>query len=196
LTCGRNCRNARLGHLALLRLDGGEARDDRARRDRGFRDRAGEAHERQLALQLGDVALVRDAPAREVRRVLGGRELAVLLELRGAGDGVDHRLPAHEHVGAPELARDQALGDEALEHQALRFGGFQHRGVDGSAEDAAHLFGEFAPRNFHSVHRGDGVARSAELRIGLDAPGGEGDRDQPEENLDDALILGDEIEHS
>ena len=36
---------------------------------------------------------------------------------------------------------------------------------------------------------------AAELGIGLDSPGREGDRDQPEEDLDDALVLVDEIEH-
>jgi hypothetical protein len=55
--------------------------------------------------------------------------------------------------------------------------------------------GELSLGDFHAVHRGYGVARGPELGIGLYSPGGEGDRDQPEEDLDDALILGNEIEH-
>jgi len=195
-------RDARLRDLALLRLDRGEARGHRARRDRGLGDRAGEARERDVALQLGDVALVGDAAAREVGRVLGGGELAVLLELRRAGDGVDHRLAAHHHVGAQRLALEQAALDQALEHRAARFRRVEDARIDRAAEApaqllllAAHLLGELALRDLQPVDRRDRVARAAKARIGLDAPGGEGERDQAEEHLDEALVLGDEIEH-
>ena len=56
---------------------------------------------------------------------------------------------------------------------------------------AAQLVRELALRDLHAVDRGHGVARAAKARIGLDAPGGEGERDQPEKDLDYALVFGD-----
>ena len=77
-------RDAHLGHLALLRLERGE----RAATVRGAIAVSAiaprNARERDLALQLGDVALVGDAlRLREVApSTCARRELAVLLELR------------------------------------------------------------------------------------------------------------------
>ena len=96
------------------------------------------------------------------------------------------------------LARHQALADHRLQHRALHLGRLEHRRVHRAAEHAAQLIllaaqllGELALRDVQAVDGGDGVTAAAELRIRLDAPGREGDRDQEQENLDNPLVFVD-----
>jgi hypothetical protein len=189
---------AGVGDLAPLRLERVDLGHHGAWGDRRVGDGAGHARERDLRLQVGDIALVGDPLRSEVGGILRGRELAVLLELGRAGDGVDHRLARQEHVRARRLARHQALADHRLQHGAVHLRRVEHRRVDRAAEHApqlvllpAQLVGELALRDLEAVDRGHGVAAAAELRVGLDAPGREGDRDQEQENLNNPLVFVD-----
>src|SRR3954465_10677878 len=54
---------------------------------------------------------------------------------------------------------------------------------------------ELAARDVHAIDARHRVAGATIARVGLDAPGGEGDRDEREENLQDEPVLLYEIEH-
>src|SRR2546422_10926711 len=105
---------------------------------------------------------------------------------------------SHRQIALERRRRDQALSDQRVQQRAPRLRRIERGGIDGAPEHLAdlvvlalQLFGELALRDLHAVDRGHGVARAAKARVGLDAPGGEGERDQPEEDLDYALVFGD-----
>src|SRR2546422_10225563 len=105
---------------------------------------------------------------------------------------------SHRQVAPERRRRDQALSDQRVQERAPRLRRIERSRVDGAPEHlaklvllATQLVRELALRDLHAVDRGHGVARAAKARVGLDAPGGKGERDQAEEDLDYALVLGD-----
>ena len=191
--------------FALLRLERGEpGRHGRAARSPCSPIAPRERGQRQLASAAA--ATFRwsvDAALREVRRVERGRELAVLLELRRLGDRLDHRLAAHEQVrasrprwrpgagrssgraprGAPRACR--APPDRCAPPNMRRSCSCCWRSCSANSRCEMSL-----PLTVATVSR-----PPREARVGLDAPGRESDGDQAEEDLHDAPVLLDEIEH-
>ena len=172
------------------------------RHDRRLADRSDQPCERKLRLQLGDVRLVAQAALLEICGIKRGGELAVLLELGRLRDRLDHRVAAHDEVALGGLHGHDALRDHLVEHRAAHLGIVERRGIDAVAEHApdlvllrAQLVVVFAPRDVGAVHARYRVAAAGEAGIGLDPPGGERDRDQPEDDLHHAPVLLYEIEH-
>ena len=166
--------------------------------DRTARDGAGKLRGRDLQAQLGHVALVRHPERPEVAGIALGRELAVFLEFGRREDAGDHRFLGQRKVRLAHLVRDQALRDQRFEDRLAHFGRVEGRGIGAGAEHlaqavelAARFVRQFAHRDGRAVDAGGlpRVARGARIRI--DAEERERQDQQPEEDLQEALVLGD-----
>ena len=191
-----------LGHLALLAQQRDEPFGNRARLERRAADRAGEAPRRQLDAQLRDVAFVRQAARPEVGRVALAGEFSAFLEFRRGEDARHHIRLGDREARALHLGEHEALRDHRLEDREAHFRRLELRRVGATAEHlaqafllAAHFLGEFALRDRGAVHRRDVLNAAHAARIGLQAEERERDDDQTENDLQDALVLGDKIEH-
>ena len=132
-----------------------------------------------------------------------GRKLAVVLERRDRSDELLELRVGDAEALVARLAGEQPLVDEHLEQREAHLGIVEHRGIEVAAHLPAHLVAllaqrvrEFLLRDLVAADRGHGVRAGAAAEVVVDAEEGERHHQQGEDDLRDALVFGDQVEHA
>ncbi len=153
---------------------------------------------------LADAVLVRglgNAGLREQQLEAVERELAVVLEARVRGDPLEDLLVRHREMQVGPLLLDQPVADHVLQDAVAHLGIVEERRVHRPLRPAQHLLlvaqriRELGLRDAAAVEARDFADRVAAAEVVVDAEERERQRDQREDELDDPLVLGDDVEH-
>ncbi len=175
---------------------------------RRCRDNGSLAHRRRNLLDahiLGDAGLEhcwRHALRTQHLFVALERETAILLEALEAGDGLLQGRRRHGEAALGAIKGEHALIHQVIEHGAAQFLGLQQRPVHLAAGSSAQAILLLAQRPVElrladglAIDDGNLVCARRVVEIGIQAEKGEGNDEQRENDLGNALVVANSLEH-
>ncbi len=195
-------RDHGLAHLALLLADAHQAVGNGARNEYAVPVGIVDVLHQQIAAQARLENRRRHALGFEHLLVTLQRKPACVLERRLFGDHALQLLVADGHSRTQRLSEQQMLADQIVHHREPQFRIIQQRGIGAALEHAldgllplAQCLVEFLLRDTVTAHRREPCRAVARAEIGIDAEKCERQQNDRENDLDQPLVVGDEVEH-
>ena len=198
------CLEQQFLHLALLLIDLGQARRKRFRREGAVLHGCIDLLQRQVLAQIGFERRRRQALRGQQHLVTLDIELAFsALQIGNLQDALLQRCVRHRQIAAAGFHGQCLLRNQVVEDALARIGRIQHARIELRAVKLAQPVGllalgrvQFFLGNFLTAHLGDDIALVTHAGVAFDAEQCKrGDDEQQEQELHQALVGTDEIEH-